>query len=156
MNNKHYIRIDSQNRIIVGLTDDTSAYPDSVQDGDIFTHDGGRLFEMFVNDEWLTNPSLTDFNGVFIYKWDGKQALQRTQDEIDADAVESTPEERRQQAYQTEQIIEWYGDMITVDRAKDLWLYYAAEGYPKEIITDELEPKIHFAKEDIRARYPDK
>ena len=85
--NKHYIRIDSQSRITHGFSDEF----EQPQDNDIEINIGmnaGRLFELFVNDEWLTNPPLTDFDGVFLYKWDGKQALQRTDKEMDADRPE--------------------------------------------------------------------
>jgi len=82
--NKHYIRIDNQNRIIAGLTDDAIAYPDGALQTDIFIHESGRLFELNVNGEWLTNPPLME-DGVPLYKWDGKAAQKRTDREIEAD-----------------------------------------------------------------------
>jgi len=83
--NKHYIRVDEKGRIIAGLTDDNIAYPDGVQESDIFTHEGGRLFELLADGEWLTNPPLTDTDGVCLYKRVGDLNVSRTPEEIEAD-----------------------------------------------------------------------
>ena len=48
---------------------------------------------------------------------------------------EPTPSEKREEAYNTEKIIERNGAMITVTEASQLWQYYSAEGSPK---ADEL------------------
>lgn len=63
-----------------------------------------------------------------------------------------TPEEKREQAYRTEPIIDWQGEMITVDAANDLWLKYSAEG---SIIANELSALIVQAKASIRETYPE-
>lgn len=63
-----------------------------------------------------------------------------------------TPAEQREQAYNTERLIEWDGDMPTVTEAATLWQYYAAEGSEK---ATELTALIVAAKETIRAKYPD-
>jgi len=90
INNKHYMRIDAQNRIIAGLTDDKIAYPGGVQVGDIFTHESGnRIFEMFADGEWLSNPPLENVDGVYLFKRVGNRNYHRTQDEIDADTPAS-------------------------------------------------------------------
>lgn len=65
---------------------------------------------------------------------------------------EPTPSEKREEAYNTEKIIEWNGEMITVTEASQLWQYYSAEGSPK---ADELTVLIAQAKEVIRNNYPD-
>ena len=63
-----------------------------------------------------------------------------------------TPVELRQQAYETEPIIEWQGELITVDAANDLWLKYSAEGSD---VAAELSALIVGAKAKIREQYPD-
>ena len=69
---------------------------------------------------------------------------------------EPTPAEKRKQAYETEQIINWpenSTEMITVDEANQLWLDYTAEG--KDEVASKLRDLIALAKADIRERYPD-
>ena len=63
-----------------------------------------------------------------------------------------TPAEQREQAYNTERIIEWDGELLTVTEAATLWQYYAAEGSEK---AGDLTALIVAAKENIRAKYPD-
>ena len=63
-----------------------------------------------------------------------------------------TSVEMREEAYNTEKVIEWYGDMITVTEASQLWQYYAAEGSDKAA---ELQALIAAAKASIREKYPD-
>ena len=62
------------------------------------------------------------------------------------------PAELREQAYNTERVIEWDGAMLTVTEAATLWQYYAAEGSEK---AGELTALIASAKAKIRAEYPD-
>lgn len=66
--------------------------------------------------------------------------------------VELTPVQLREQAYNTEKVIEWESSMITVTEASQLWQYYAAEGSLKANTLQEL---IANAKSDIRLKYPD-
>ena len=63
-----------------------------------------------------------------------------------------TPAELREEAYNTEAIIPWDGEMITVTAAAQLWMYYAAENSAK---ADELSALIVEAKQTIREKYPD-
>ena len=63
-----------------------------------------------------------------------------------------SPAEQRKQAYNTEKIISWVGEMLTVTEAATLWGYYAAEGSDK---ATELTALIVTAKADIREKYPD-
>lgn len=63
-----------------------------------------------------------------------------------------TPAEQREAAYNTEDIIEWDGEMLTVTQAAQKWQYYAAEGSPK---AEELTALIAEAKRTIREKYPD-
>lgn len=60
--------------------------------------------------------------------------------------------ELREEAYNTEPVIEWDGSNLTVTEASILWQYYAAEGNDK---AGELQKLIASAKADIREKFPD-
>lgn len=87
-----------------------------------------------------------------------------TIDEIDGDtikavtdgeypAVEISPEQRREIAYETEPIIEYNGAMITVDAARNVCMEYDYEDTDRaRLIVTELIAKITEAKETIRER----
>lgn len=64
-----------------------------------------------------------------------------------------TPKELREQAYETEPLIEYDGEMITVDEANKLFLRYSADGNADKYMA--LQILIGRAKADVRARYPD-
>lgn len=64
-----------------------------------------------------------------------------------------TPKERRERTYETEPLIEYDGDMITVDDANKLFLQYSAEGNTQKYM--DLQILIGRAKADVRARFPD-
>ena len=66
--------------------------------------------------------------------------------------VPVTPTEQREEAYNTEKIIEWEGKLLTVTEAAQLWQYYAAEGNDKATTLTGL---IAEAKAAIREKYPD-
>ena len=63
-----------------------------------------------------------------------------------------TPTEQREKAYQTLQIIEWQGSLITVDQANKIYYNYFVENNPK---ADDIQILIIAAKSDIREMYPD-
>lgn len=63
-----------------------------------------------------------------------------------------TPEQQRENAYNTAQVISWNNELLTVTQAALHWQYYAAEGSAK---ADELRVLIAAAKAQIRAEYPD-
>ena len=63
-----------------------------------------------------------------------------------------SPADLREQAYNTEAVIEWEDNMITITEAAQLWHYYAAEGNDK---AEELTELIAAAKQAIREMYPD-
>lgn len=65
---------------------------------------------------------------------------------------EKSAQEKREIAYNTEEVIEWQNKMITVTEAAKLWNYYAAEGSE---VADQLTVLIFEAKTDIRRRFPD-
>ena len=62
------------------------------------------------------------------------------------------PKELRERVYETEKIISYEGDMLTVDEANRKWQEYQAEGNSK---ANELTTLIANAKAMIRERYPD-
>lgn len=64
-----------------------------------------------------------------------------------------TPAEQRESAYNTDPVIEWDGEMLTVTQAATMWQYYAAEGSEK---ATELQTLIATAKQTIREQFPDK
>ena len=67
--------------------------------------------------------------------------------------VPPTPAQLREEAYNTQAIISFGGEMLTVTQASQKWQYYAAEGNTAK--TDALTALIAEAKETIREQYPD-
>lgn len=79
--NKHYVRVDAEERIIKGFSD---AF-EQPQEGDVCIEEqGGYQFRLLAGGE--ENPTLCDDAGVALYKMEEGQVKQRTQEEIDADA----------------------------------------------------------------------
>ena len=68
------------------------------------------------------------------------------------EAEEITPAQQREGAYNTEAVIEWDGDLLTITQAATKWQYYAAEGSDKAV---EIQTLIASAKQTIREKYPD-
>lgn len=64
-----------------------------------------------------------------------------------------TPSQLRENAYNTQAVIPWDGEMLTVTEASQKWQYYAAEGNTEK--TDALTALIAEAKASIREQYPD-
>ena len=62
-----------------------------------------------------------------------------------------TPTKQREEAYNTQPIVAWEGETLTVTQAAQKWQYYAAEGSAK---ADELQALIATAKQTIREQYP--
>lgn len=63
------------------------------------------------------------------------------------------PSKQREEAYNTQAVISFEGEMLTVTQASQKWQYYAAEGNTAK--TDELTALIAEAKAKIREQYPD-
>lgn len=70
----------------------------------------------------------------------------------DSGTTALTPAQSREKAYNTQPIVAWEGELLTVTQAAQKWQYYAAEGSPK---ADELTDLIATAKQTIREQYPD-
>ena len=64
-----------------------------------------------------------------------------------------SPSKQREEAYNTQSVISFEGEMLTVTQASQKWQYYAAEGNTAK--TDELTALIAEAKAKIREQYPD-
>lgn len=75
---KHYIITDDLWRVLHGFSDDFEQ-PDT--NAVCINEYGGRHFEI----NGVVNPPMTDYNGVPLYKFDGKQVIERTKLELDAD-----------------------------------------------------------------------
>ena len=74
--------------------------------------------------------------------------------EIDIpEPIPPAPAQLREEAYNTQAIISFGGEMLTVTQASQKWQYYAAEGNTAK--TDELTALIAEAKASIREQYPD-
>lgn len=82
--NKHYITTDVQGRITDGWSD--GPHRDRDTNGTICINEkGGYQFRLFPGGE--ENPSLTTIDGVPLYRWDGKKAVQRADEEITEDRI---------------------------------------------------------------------
>lgn len=73
-------------------------------------------------------------------------------DGIHWEYIPYTPKELREHVYETEKIISYEGDMLTVDEANRKWQEYQAEGNSK---ANGLTTLIANAKATIREQYPD-
>lgn len=69
------------------------------------------------------------------------------------DPLRVDPVTLRENAYSSEAIISWNGNMITVDKAVQLWSSYTAEGNTE--VAMQLSVLITEAKQTIRNKYPD-
>lgn len=96
-------------------------------------------------------------DGIHRYRWDGTQAVERTEEELEEDRKGRepvlTPAQQREQAYNTQPIVEWDGQLLTVTEAAQRWAYYSAEGATGKTL--ELTSLISQAKRAIREQYPD-
>ena len=100
---------------------------------------------------------LYTMDGIPRYRWDGTQAVERTEEELEADRKAREPvltsAQQREQAYNTKPIVEWDGQLLTVTEAAQQWAYYSAEGATGKTL--ELTSLISQAKRTIREQYPD-
>ena len=80
--NRHYITTDLQGHITSGWSD--GPHPNRDTAGAICINEqGGYQFRLFPGGE--ENPPLYTMDGIPLYKWDGEQAIPRTEEEIAAD-----------------------------------------------------------------------
>lgn len=80
--NKHYIAVDSENRVTDGWSDGPHCDRD-IASAICINDEGGYQFRLFPGGE--ENPLLHDKDGIPLYKWDGQAVQPRTEAEISAD-----------------------------------------------------------------------
>lgn len=106
-------------------------------------------------------PEYLDSMGIVFLTLDGDRVtgVQRNEEAYAAykvghpDPPEPSPSAKREEAYNTEEIIDWDGNKITVTVAAQLFNYYSAEGSEK---ANALQVLIAEAKAKIREKYPDR
>jgi len=74
---KHYIRLDGTT-IIKGFSD---AFETPEETDILINEDGGRHFEIEIDSEILTNPSLIDDSGKYKYKYESDTVSEKTESE---------------------------------------------------------------------------
>ena len=87
--NRHYVRADENGLIVHGFSD---AFEEPRPADALLADKGGRQFRLEHGGE--ENPPLFNETGAPLYRWDGKGAVPRTEDEIRADGArlpESAP-----------------------------------------------------------------
>lgn len=80
-------------------------------------------------------------------------ATDAEKEQAEQEDAPTSPADLRRQAYANERLIEWEGELITVDVANGLYLAYIAENDTAK--SSELTAKIQTAKNKIRENYPD-
>lgn len=118
-----------------------------------------QSFHGFVPEGWAAIPEDMEtenfpFGEVEVAEVDGVMTVTKwTPGELPRpEIVTPTPTQRREEAYNTQPIVEWDGEKLTVTQAAQKWQYYAAEGSTK---ADELQVLIATAKQTIREQHPD-
>ncbi len=82
--NRHYITIDDQSRVIDIWSD--GPHPDrDISSAICVNEKGGYQFDSIPGAG--INPSYMTMKGVPLYKWDGKQIIKRTNEEVAADTA---------------------------------------------------------------------
>lgn len=80
--NNHYIITDARGRITDGWSDGPHPERDTTN-AICINQQGGYQFQLIPSGE--ENPPLYTMDGILLYRWDGAQALPRTEEEIAAD-----------------------------------------------------------------------
>ena len=106
---KHYIITDGADRILRGFSTDFEQPDESAI---CINEDCGRHFEL----NGVINPPMTDYNGVPLYMFDGKQVVARSAAEIEADKPVVVPvpsiEERLVQVEELVKGTPSYGELL--------------------------------------------
>lgn len=87
--NKHYIKVDSSNRVVEGWSDGPHRDKDTT-DAICINDKGGYQFRLVIGEEQTReNPDLMDWGKTMIpvpaYKYEGGEVVKRTEEEIEAD-----------------------------------------------------------------------
>ena len=149
-----YIRTDDQGRIV--RCEGEYTLPSDL-DGWILIDEGEPCDKRNLAQSHYFDGGLYTMDGIPRYKWDGTQAVERSEEELEADRKARepvlTPAQQREQAYNNQPIVEWDGQLLTVTEAAQQWAYYSAEGATGKTL--ELTSLISQAKRTIREQYPD-
>ena len=102
----------------------------------------------------ITNAKLPPKRGYVEVEVDGRRTYRNVETGvlIDDERNAITPAQQREEAYNTQPIVAWEGEQLTVTQAAQKWQYYAAEGSAK---ADELQVLIAAAKQIVREQYPE-
>lgn len=80
--NEHYITIDTQGRVVSGWSNGPHPERD-IADAICINEKGGYQFRLSAVGK--ENPPLHTMDGIPLYRWNGKQIIPRTEEEIAAD-----------------------------------------------------------------------
>ena len=126
---KVYIQTDAEGRIL--RCEGEYTLPADL-DGWTLIEEGPPCDRLNLAQSHYFDGGLYTMDGISRYRWDGTQAALRTEEELDADrkALDPVlnPAQQREQAYNTQPIVEWDGQLLTVTEAAQQWAYYSAEG----------------------------
>lgn len=78
--NRHFIEVDENGNITKGWSD---AFAPATENAICINEQGGYQFRLWPEGE--ENPNLLTMDGIALYKWDGEQVVERTEEEIAAD-----------------------------------------------------------------------
>ena len=149
-----YIKVDDQDRIT--RCEGEYTLPSDLTDW-ILIEESPPCDRLNLAQSHYFDGGLYTMDGIPRYRWDGKQAVERTEEELESDRKGRepvlTPAQQREQAYNTQPIVEWDGQLLTVTEAAQQWAYYSAEGATGKTL--ELTSLISQAKRAIREQYPD-
>lgn len=83
--NKHYINVNELGCILNGWSDGPHPEREATDQTQLLTDKGGYQFRLFHGGE--ENPSLTNEDGIPIYKWKDGHVISRSDEEIEADRL---------------------------------------------------------------------
>lgn len=87
--NKHYINVDAAGRITGGWSDGPHNAREVTEEDILLNDQGGYQFRLILDGEPTEeNPPLYTMDGIPLYKWDGEQVVERTEEEIEEDRAE--------------------------------------------------------------------
>lgn len=157
--NKHYIKVDSSNRVVEGWSDGPRRDKDTT-DAICINDKGGYQFRINGGEE---NPSLFDWNGMIpLYKYEGGEVVKRTEEEIEADrkiAMQPTEAEVRAQRDKLLAETDWtqVADAPIASATRSTMRVYRQllrdvteqEGFPTQVVWPEMPTVVKAIPEPI-------
>lgn len=151
---KVYIQTDAEGRILRCEGGYTTPHDLT---GWILIEEGAPCDRLNLAQSHYFDGGLYTMDSIPRYRWDGSVAVLRTEEDLEEDRKARepvlAPAQQREQAYNTQPIVEWDGQLLTVTEAAQQWAYYSAEGTTGKTL--ELTSLISQAKRTIREQYPD-